>query len=58
MRAQGSAAVAGVSHISGAHQGTAEGGRGAPPTPTSGTAQVLATGALRMKTQPIQGPRN
>lgn len=57
MRAQGSAAVAGVSHISGAHQGTAEAG-GAPPTPTSGTAQVLATGALRMKTQPIQGPRN
>lgn len=30
MRAQGSAAVAGVSHISGAHQGTAEVGGGTP----------------------------
>lgn len=57
MRAQGSAAVAGVSHVSGAHRGTAEVG-GAPPTPTAGTAQGLATGALGMKTQPLWGPRN
>ena len=49
MRAQGSAAVAGVRHVSGAHRGTAE-VRGAPPTPTSGAAQGLATGALGMKT--------
>lgn len=55
MRAQGSTAVATVGHISGAHRGTAEVG-GRPPTPTSGTAQGLVTGALGMKTQPPWGP--
>ena len=47
--------VAGVGHISGAHRGTAKVG-GTPPTPTSSTAQGLATGALGMKTQPPWGP--